>query len=102
MDKETDKAIGEVKKLGGVGILPPPQNAKQCCCWGTPIGDKLLALAEDLDRDGMAILAQVAAEAERHHYHHGDSEELDFSQVGARSGSKKAQFSDNHFAELAA
>ena len=53
-----------MKALGGVNAdslqikLPEP---RKCCCWGTPIGDKLLMLAEDLDPKGNTLLAQLEA-----------------------------------------
>ena len=36
---------------------------KQCCCWGTPIGDRLLQLAGHLDPNGSTLLAQTDAQA---------------------------------------
>ena len=49
-----------MKALGGInadGIQVRPPEPRKCCCWGTPIGDRLLMLAEDLDRDGNTLLA---------------------------------------------
>ena len=50
-----------LEKLGGlqhVKVVP-----RKCCCWGTPIGDKLLILADGLDKDGNTLLAQTDASA---------------------------------------
>ena len=61
---DTIHAIRTLKALGGLDVnalQTKPPEPKKCCCWGTPIGDKLLELAEDLDRDGNTLLAQVHA-----------------------------------------
>ena len=32
---------------------------RKCCCWGTPIGDTLLQIAENLNPGGNTLLAQL-------------------------------------------
>jgi len=39
-----------------------PEEHK-CCCWGQPIGDKLLQIADNLDPYGDTILAQTSAKS---------------------------------------
>ena len=51
-----------LEKLGGlqhVKVVP-----RKCCCWGTPIGDKLLILADSLDKDGNTLLAQTESKGD--------------------------------------
>ena len=67
LGKDTIQAVKTLKALGGVDAsnlqikMPEP---RKCCCWGTPIGDKLLMLAEDLDPHGNTLLAQLQAQTE--------------------------------------
>ena len=59
LGKDTIDAVKTLKALGGVSgeDLQVRAQPKKCCCWGTPIGDKLLQLAEGLDHEGRHILA---------------------------------------------
>ena len=57
---DTIMAIRTLKSLGGVNfdqLQEKNTGPRKCCCWGTPIGDKLLMLADDLDKDGNTLLA---------------------------------------------
>ena len=61
LGSETIDAVRTLQKLGGLNpadleFAPEP---RKCCCWGTPIGDKLLQLADDLDPNDNTILAQT-------------------------------------------
>ena len=62
---DTIMAIRTLKSLGGVNfdqLQEKNTGPRKCCCWGTPIGDKLLMLADDLDKDGNTLLAQTQTE----------------------------------------
>ena len=79
LSEDTKAAVKVIEKLGGIKNVPkvkPESPVKRCCCWGTPIGDKLLSLAEELDRDGMVIMAQIES-----HHSHTDEDESVFSQM---------------------
>ena len=54
LNKETIDAVKTLKALGGIDgkDFEEKKEPRKCCCWGTPIGDRLLMLAEDLDKDG--------------------------------------------------
>ena len=79
LSEDTKSAVKVIEKLGGIKNVPqvkPESPVKRCCCWGTPIGDKLLALADELDKDGMVIMAQIGS-----HHSHADEDESVFSQL---------------------
>ena len=61
LNKETIDAVKTLKALGGIDgkDFEEKKEPRKCCCWGTPIGDRLLMLAEDLDKDGNTLLAQT-------------------------------------------
>ena len=62
LGKDTVDAIKTLKALGGIDGCQLDQvqlEKKQCCCWGTPIGDRLMQLAEHLDPNGTTLLAQT-------------------------------------------
>ena len=61
LNKETIDAVKTLKALGGIDgkDFEEKKEPRKCCCWGTPIGDRLLMLAEDLDKDGNQLLAQT-------------------------------------------
>ena len=66
LNKETIDAVKTLKALGGIDgkDFEEKKEPRKCCCWGTPIGDRLLMLAEDLDKDGNTLLAQVQSHNE--------------------------------------
>ena len=61
LGKDTISTIKTLTALGGIDgkALEVKPQPKKCCCWGTPIGDKLLQLAEGLDPEGKTLLAQI-------------------------------------------
>ena len=77
LGKDTIEAIDTLKALGGVSDLskltklPEP---RKCCCFGTPIGDRLLELAADLDYGGNSLLAQTGSHS---HYSHDSHDSYD-------------------------
>ena len=66
LNKETIDAVKTLKALGGIDgkDFEEKKEPRKCCCWGTPIGDRLLMLAEDLDKDGNTLLAQTQSHNE--------------------------------------
>ena len=53
-----------MKALGGIDgcqLDKMPLEKEQCCCWGTPIGDRLLQLSKHLDPKGTTLMAQTGA-----------------------------------------
>ena len=66
LNKETIDAVKTLKALGGIDgkDFEEKKEPRKCCCWGTPIGDRLLMLAEDLDKNGNTLLAQTESHNE--------------------------------------
>ena len=73
LGKDTIDAVAALQMLGGVDAealdnwqpeqVPLPigiPEEHKCCCWGQPIGDKLLQIADNLDPYGDTILAQTS------------------------------------------
>ena len=77
LGNDTIEAVAALQMLGGVDAealdnwqpepVPLPigiPEEHKCCCWGQPIGDKLLQIADNLDPYGDTILAQISANSE--------------------------------------
>ena len=59
LGKETYEAVEVLEKFGGIPQEDLKPGPEKCCCWGTPIGDRLLMLVEDIDRNDSMLLAQT-------------------------------------------
>ena len=62
---------------------------KQCCCYGTPIGDQLLAVAGKLDPNGTTLLPQSDADVvtEKGKEKKEESDEADKAKAKKKGGS---------------